>query len=323
LTAEAFSLVGDIGGTNCRFALARAGVLLRDSIKTCATTGFASPAAAARHYLRALDVAARDGCIAVAGPVGGDRVRLTNQSWRFSIEQTRAELGFRRLCVINDFQAVGLALPHLEAASLQQIGGGAPLAGKPKVALGPGTGYGATHVISAGNASIALPTESGHISIAPSTRQELQLCQWLLDHQRSITCEQLLSGPGLVTLYCALAELRGRRAEQLSAADIQTRAVAGGDALCSAALNLFCELLGTAVRDQVLCAFAQGGAYIAGGIVQRFLPFFRASRFRRRFEDSGAMRKILEAIPVYVITEEYPGLVGAAACCRGTAAPGC
>lgn len=314
MTTQTFALVGDIGGTNCRFALARAGVLLKDSIRSCATGAFPSLLEAARHYLRQFAVPVRHACIAVAGPVSGDHVRLTNQAWHFSIRQTRAALAFQGLRVINDFQAVGLALPHLDATGLEQIGGAAPLPGKPKIALGPGTGYGAAHVIGAGAAALVLPTENGHASIAPSTAQELQLCQWLLDHQLSMTCEQLLSGPGLVTLYRALAELQCLSADALSPADIQARAVSGADLLCRAALNLFCELLGSAVRDQVLGCLAQGGAYIAGGIVQRFIPFLRASEFRRRFEDSGPMRNLLQSIPVYVITEEYPGLVGAAAC---------
>lgn len=316
MAAGSMALVGDIGGTNCRFALASDGVLIRATIKAFATAAFPSLAQAAHHYLQGQGVSVERGCIAIAGPVADDRVHLTNHPWQFSIEQTRLELGLQQLRIINDFQAIGLALPHLQPSQLEQIGGGTPVAGQPKVALGPGTGYGATHVIEVAGESIALPTEGGHVSIAPSTTQELKLCQWLLEHDAQVTCEHLLSGPGLETIYRALAEWQGRIDAGKTAAEIQHGAVDASDSLCLEALALFCELLGTAARDQALSCLARGGVYIAGGIVQRFIPFLCSSNFRRRFEFSPTMHAVLEPIPVYVITEAFPGLVGAAAQCK-------
>lgn len=313
---ESLALVGDIGGTNSRFALARDGELLRETIRSVPTAMHASLVPAVAAFLREHGVRAGQGCIAIAGPVGGDDIRLTNSPWRFSIEAARGELGWRRLQVLNDFEAIGLALPHLRAQQLAQIGGDAPLAGRPRVALGPGTGYGATHVFDVDGRSVAIPTEGGHVSIAPSNAVELKLFEWLLDGGLQITCETLLSGPGLETIYRGLNVLRGGGAEPRRAADIQRAAVAGSDALCVETLQVFCELLGTAARDQALGTLARGGVFIAGGIVQRFVDFLRASNFRRRFEDSGTMSAVLKPIPVYVITEENPGLFGAAAQCR-------
>lgn len=313
-------LIGDIGGTNCRFALASAGSLLRASIKTYATAAFPTLVLAAQHYLfeqqhyiSEQKVQVHQGCFAIAGPIADDHVQLTNNPWQFSIEHARAALGFSNLRVVNDFEAVGLALPHLQNDQLIQIGGGAPLVNQPKVALGPGTGYGATHVISVGSTHIALPTEGGHISIAPSSELELKLCQWLLDQRLQITCENLLSGPGLENIYRALATLQGAPTARKSAAEIQHSAVEGRDKICVQALNVFCELLGTAARDQALCCLARGGVYIAGGIVQRFVPFLKSSNFRDRFELSPTMHAVLAPIPVYVIIEEFAGLVGVAA----------
>ncbi|HET8711086.1 MAG TPA: glucokinase, partial [Spongiibacteraceae bacterium] len=151
------------------------------------------------------------------------------------------------------------------------------------------------------------------VSIAPSSERELALCAWLLRQHQQITREHLLSGRGIERIYQGLCDLEQIAAESLSAAEIQARAVAGSDMRCLAALNMFCELLGTAARDQALDALAQGGVYIAGGIVKRFIPFLRNSHFRQRFESSDTMRALLEPIPVYVITEDYPGLIGAAA----------
>ena len=313
MNANGLALVGDIGGTNCRLALARNGQLQAESITTYASSAYFSLVDAAKAFLHEREVSVTSACIAIAGPVSGDDIKLTNHPWHFSIRQTQTDLNVSALAIINDFEAIGLALPHLRDEQLQQIGGGKSQPHKPKVALGPGTGYGATHVIPCGDAFIVLPTEGGHVSLAPSTQQELELFEWLLRKHLQITCEQLLSGPGLERVYRALCDLHGVNCEPFGAADIQTRAVAASNPLCAAALHLFCELLGTAARDQALCNLAQGGIYIAGGIVKRFIPFLRNSGFRQRFEHSDTMRALLEPIPVYVITEENPGLIGAAA----------
>ena len=317
------TLIGDIGGTNCRLALAHNGQLLRESITTYADDAYPTLVDAIRAYLHEQGVHEQKvlaqkaevtiACLAIAGPVTGDTVKLTNHAWHFSIEQTRIDLNLAALEIINDFEAIALALPHLRCEHLQQIGGAEPQPNKPKVVMGPGTGYGAAQVIRCGESFIALPSEGGHVSFAPSTERELALCAWLLRQDLQITREQLLSGPGLERIYRGLCELDGATAEALRAAEIQTRAVADNDPRCVAALNMFCELLGTAARDQALDILAQGGVYIAGGIVKRFIPFLRASGFRQRFEHSATMRAVLEPIPVYVITEDYPGLLGAAA----------
>jgi glucokinase len=310
------SLIGDIGGTNCRLALARDGNLLRESVFTCTVDSFPTPVQALESYLSRWNTEVERACLAIAGPVDGDTVHLTNHCWTFSIERIKIQLGLKSLRILNDFEAVGIALPHLEANRLEQVGGKHSIAGKPKVALGPGTGYGATHLHSNDDGVLAFPTECGHVSIAPSNQREVNLCQWLLQQELPITCEQLLSGPGLQTLYRALFDLEFSgimpEFEYLTSAKIQTRAVAGSDPLCVATLDLFCDLLGTAARDQALSCLAKGGVYIAGGIVQRFIPFLRASNFRKRFENSATMGAILEQIPVYIVTEEYPGLIGAA-----------
>jgi glucokinase len=318
MKAKDLMLIGDIGGTNCRLALAHNGQLLPESITTYADDAYPSLIDAIRAYLREQRASEQQieisiACMAIAGPITGDMIKLTNHAWHFSIEQTRIALNLTALEIINDFEAIALALPHLRQEHLQQIGGTEPQLGKPKVAMGPGTGYGAAQVVHCGKGFIALPTEGGHVSLVPSTPLEVALCAWLMQENLQMTREQLLSGPGLERIYRGLCVIDGMAADTLCAADIQTRAVANSDPYCVNALTLFCELLGTAARDQALDFLAQGGVYIAGGIVKRFIPFLRASGFRQRFENSTTMRALLEPIPVYVITEENPGLMGAAA----------
>ncbi|MFT3930782.1 MAG: glucokinase [Spongiibacteraceae bacterium] len=321
-------LVGDIGGTNCRLALIRDGKLLRESIATYADASYPSLVAAIRAYLQQQRTEIHAACLAIAGPITGDEIKLTDNAWHFSIAQTRRELGLSTLEIINDFEAIALALPHLDSNQIEQIGGTESKPGQPnssqtqpsqaqpyktKVAIGPGTGYGAAKVIRCGQRFVALSSEGGHVTIAPSSQRELALCAWLLRESLQITREQLLSGPGLERIYRGICSIDGIAAKSLRAADIQTHAIAGNDDQCIAALHMFCDWLGTAARDQALDAMALGGVYIAGGIVKRFIPFLRASGFRQRFENSDTMRPLLEPIPVYVITEEYPGLLGAAA----------
>lgn len=307
------ALVGDIGGTNCRLALAMRGVLLRDSLRVFKISDFPDLKTIALNYLAEKNSEVASACLAVAAPLKNDTVKFTNYHWQFSIAQLQADLKLPTLHVINDFAAVGWSLPHLRGDQLEQIGEGYPEPKATRVALGPGTGFGASLVVTDNEKHIVLPTESGHKSLAPSTPLELEIFGWILGNGEQITCEQLLSGPGLQRLYRALTALRGKSAAVLSAVDIQQRAITGEDPIATQALTTFCELLGTAARDQALGCLAQGGIFIAGGIVPQFIPFLRSSGFRERFEDSHTMRALLTPIPTYVIVEEFPGLVGTAA----------
>jgi glucokinase len=322
MQSNTMNLVGDIGGTNCRLALARGSEVISASITTYNVSAYPTVVDAIRAYLceqrmQAQNADVQSACLAIAGPVMGDIVKLTNNAWHFSIERTREELNLKALDIINDFEAIALALPHLRGDQLQRIGGEERASGKPRVAIGPGTGYGAATVVRANDSFIALPSEGGHVSIAPATERELALCGWLLRQHLQITREQLLSGPGLENIYRGLCDLDGVAAKPFRAAEIQMHAVGGDDPYCVATLTMFCELLGTAARDQALDAFAQDGVYIAGGIVKRFIPFLRASGFRQRFENSDTMAAVVKSIPVYVITEDNPGLIGAAANAAG------
>jgi len=304
-------LVADIGGTNTRFALAGADGRLHAPL-TLATRRFASLADAARAYLEATGARPREACIAVAGPVSGDAVRLTNHRWEFSIAALREELALAQLRVINDFEAIALALPALAADELLQIGGGAPVRGRPMAVLGPGTGLGVAQLIATRGSFQPVSTEGGHASIGPCDEAELQLFATLMRNGQHLCREALLSGPGIERIYWALCLHAGSAYHGYTAAEIQAHAVAGSDATCRAALEHFCAFLGTAAGDQALCCGAQGGVFIAGGIVPRFTEFLRHSRFRARFEAKGPMRDYVSAIPVYVITRENPGMLGAA-----------
>ena len=310
------SLVGDIGGSNARFAIARRaaeGVAL-DHIVSMRCDEHADLAAAADHYL-ATTGAARPlaGAIAIAGPIVGDHAEITNhQAWSFSISAVRESLQLARLAVINDFTAVALSLPHLAPSDLRQVGGNAATPGAPMAVIGPGTGLGVSGIVRTVDRWTAVEGEGGHATFAPMTERESRIGDLLRTRFGHVSWERVLSGPGLVNLYGAIAQLELRQSEDLSPEAIADRGQTGGCPLCREALQVFCAGLGTAAGNLALTFGARGGVYLAGGILPQLGAFFAASEFRARFESKGRLSPYVRPIPTFVITAANPGLVGAA-----------
>jgi glucokinase len=251
--------------------------------------------------------------VAIANPVEGDRVRMTNYHWQFSIDEMRQRLGLDTLVVVNDFTALAMALPRLADADVRQVGGGQ--ARRPSVIglLGAGTGLGVSGLIPAGEGWIALGTEGGHVNFGPRDQREMDLLQFAwktLDH---VSYERLISGPGLELIYRGLAHRNGVDAPPLLAPAITQRALDDGDALCLETLEVFCGLLGTAAANLAVTLGSLGGIYIGGGIVPRLGEYFDRSPFRERFEDKGRFRDYVSAIPTFVITAENATFKGASA----------
>lgn len=309
-------VLGDVGGTNARFAWQDVdGAPLRD-IATIPTADHPTLAAALAHYLHGLERAAPPWCaIGIANPVTGDRVQMTNSHWSFSIEAVRRELGFERLVVINDFTALALAIPDLPADALRQLGGGAAVPGTAIGLIGPGTGLGVSGLLPGADADrwVALQGEGGHVTLAATNAREAAVLQLLRDRFGHASAERAISGNGLEALHEALCTLDGTaQATPLPAAEISARALGSTDPQCVEALDLFCGFLGNVAGNLALTLGARGGIYLGGGIVPRLGDAFAGSRFRECFEDKGRFRGYLEAIPVYVIHAEVsPALLGA------------
>ena len=307
-------LVGDIGATNARFGLVSPDGSILHS-RTFADSDFATIGEAMRTYLSQSGSSAvpRIGCVAIAAPATGDKIRMTNHPWSFSVAGLRAELGFDRLEFINDFTAVALALPHLGPNDRVQIGAGSPAAGRPIAVLGPGSGLGASGLVPAGAHWLPLTGEGGHVTMAAVTERENGVLRWMRRHFDHVSAERCLSGPGLVNLYNALAALDGVPAASYTAAQITDPAVMAQDLLCDEATGMFCAMLGTVAGDLALSLGAQGGVYIAGGIVPRLGARFAESGFRARFEAKGRLSAYLAAIPTYVVTHKLPAFLGCVA----------
>lgn len=306
-------LVADIGGTNARFALVGANRQpYAEQILACAD--FPDLATAAAHYLQKVaGPRPTQAAIAVATPITGDRVEFTNSAWSFSTEATRQALGLERLLILNDFTALALSLPLLVPDERRAVGNGEPVADAPIALIGPGTGLGVSGLVWSGEHWIPLQTEGGHVTFSPVDEREWKIGRIMHRQFGHVSPERLLSGPGLVNLYHALAELEGWSPETLTPADITDRALAGTCSHCREVVELFCGALGTAAGNLAITLGARGGVYIGGGIAPRLGEFFDGSAFRRRFEDKGRFSSYLAAIPTWVITAVNPALRGVAA----------
>lgn len=308
-------LIGDIGGTNARFAVADNGRYGRLSHVEVAR--FPSLHDALIAYLDGLPAASRpnSGALAIAGPVFGDRVALTNHGWSFSIAELKRGLGFASLDVVNDFAATAMSVPYLPQADVFGIGPDVPATAGPIAIIGPGTGLGVSTLVpnttrSKSNSWLLVPGEGGHVTLPATSQQEADIIGVLRARWGHVSAERALSGAGLVNLHDALCTLAGRTPPAMTPAEVTDHAIRNTDATCVAAFGHFCAMLGTVAGDLALTTGATGGVYIAGGILLRFKKAFAASDFRRRFEDKGRFGDFLRGIPTRLILEESPALVG-------------
>lgn len=301
-------LVGDIGGTNARFALVDDSGRPSDE-RTLAVADHPGLAEAALAYLggRRVDEAV----LAVATPVETDEVHFTNSPWSFSIAALSRALGVERLAVINDFVAQALAVTHLDEHDLERLTTGLALADRPIAVIGPGTGLGVAGLVPLGGHWVPLATEGGHASLAPGNARELAVLQRLVGHWPHVSKERLVSGPGLLTLAGSLAEIDDRPCPATTPEDV-AREAAKGDPVCLEATRIFSALLGAAAGDLALTYGARGGVYVCGGVCLALGRLFDRSAFRERFHAKGRMRDYLERIPVWLVHRTGTGLLGAA-----------
>jgi len=310
---KAVRLVGDIGGTNARFALVAGGSRQPQQEQVMRCAEFDGLEQAVRRYLADHgDPGIREAALDVATGITGDFVQLTNGPWGFSIEKTRQALALDRLHVINDFTALALSVPTLQPHELRQVGGGKPIAGTAIAVIGPGTGLGVSGLLHAGERWIALQGEGGHTAVSPTTEREIEVVRWLMQRFEHVSTERVVSGMGLVNLYRAICALDHTTAQPLTPAQITEAALAGKEVHCREALDMFCAILGAAAANLVMTLGAREGCYIGGGIVPRLSEYFARSPFRARFEHKGRFSTYVAAVPTYVILAETPALRGLA-----------
>ncbi|MFZ6718991.1 glucokinase [Undibacterium sp. Ji49W] len=306
-------LLADIGATHARFTLESSpGVF--ESVKVLKCDEYPDIIALLRAYLSSVPASkVHHAAFALANPIDGDQVRMTNRDWAFSIEDVRREFGLYTLLIVNDFTALAMSLPGLQARDLMQVGGGTPVAKSVIGVLGPGTGLGVSGLIPTSDGFVTLGSEGGHVNFAPVDEREYAILQFAWKEWPHVSTERLISGPGLELIYRALADRNKKTVKALPAQDIMRGALTDGDALCLETLECFCGMLGSFSANLAVTLGAFGGIYIGGGIVPLMGERFATSSFRSRFEAKGRFSSYLAQIPTFVITTPNPAFYGVSA----------
>ena len=307
-------LATDIGGTHARMALVRrdaAGdIEVIDQHKyICAE--HPGLAAIVADFLGARGLRVDDAAIATTGLLRDGEVFSINLPWRVSLAELRA-LGIARVAAVNDFVAVAHADQCMRdgCGTLLREGAG-PVVPGPAAVVGPGTGLGAAIRVPRCQGTVVLPSEAGQQAFAPGSARELALLARMQETEAYVPTEHFVSGPGLLKVYRTLCALDGVAPRQATPAEVAEAAGRGDDAQAGEAVHVFCSVLGAALGDFVLASGATR-VWVAGGILPKLCGFVAGSDFEARFLNKGAMRAVLEPVPVRLIDDPQLGIIGAA-----------
>lgn len=311
-------LIGDIGGTNARFALARRDAPGFDNVLQLKCADFDSARAAIDHYLQAQNAGRPDViCFAAAGPVIEQIVRFTNNHWSLAAADLVDGFPAAKVKLLNDFESVAYSIPHLDATDCLQVGlpqaGSLPANDYTVGVVGPGTGLGAVGLKVIAGVSVPIAGEAGHIGFAPTTQVQLEILSVLREHYGRVSAERLVCGSGIENIHWALGRVHGQDWPQRSAEEIFAAAQSNKDGKAAEAVQMFFAILGQFAGDYALALGAYDGILIAGGIVPRYPGLLVNSGFRAGFENKGRYKTTMENIPTRLITHKFPGLLGAAA----------
>ena len=305
------ALVGDIGGTNSRFGLVEPGSTRVASVRVQKNEAFASLEASIGAYLDAEGLSSlAAAAIAVAGPVDGETVGLTNRDWRFTrgcLQEAGRAQHFR---LLNDFEALALSLPHLEGNDIVQIGGETPQKPAVKIVLGPGTGLGmATLAPLPQGGWMALPGEVGHITLPVVTQAEFDWREKMSKPGVPFESEDAITGGGLLHMYRAVTQ----SPQFATPEEVLQAALSGSDAAAVKTLDQFIIWLARIAGDAAMTMQARGGVYLAGGIAPSIVEPLKSGPFRTIFQEKGRLARVMRPIPVYVIVDRFPAFKGCAA----------
>jgi glucokinase len=305
------ALVGDIGGTNSRFGLVEPGSTQLSRVAVQKNDNFTSLEDSIAAYVQSQGLTGlASAAVAVAGPVEGEWVALTNRDWRFTRETLRAAAKARSFRLLNDFEALALALPHLAGDDIVQIGGETPPKPAVKIVLGPGTGLGmATLAPLPEGGWMALPGEVGHISLPVQTREEFEWREKMTLPGVLFESEDAITGGGLLRMYRAVAEHPALSTPE----EVLQAALAGTDKAAAKTLDQFITWLARIAGDAAMTMQARGGVYLAGGIAPSIVDVLKTGTFRTIFQETGRLAHVMRPIPVYVIVDRFPAFKGCAA----------
>ncbi len=308
-------LVGDIGGTNARFAVAvrKDGKTTLSHFKSLECAAYTDVYDALRGYFAMTGESANFDytAVAVAGPVKDGRIKFTNLAWEVREDLLAQTTGARHAKLLNDYAGLAFALPHLTQDDTRTIGPVREGFGSVHAVMGAGTGFGASVLVGGEFGPYCLSTESGHVSFAPVNDYESEIWHFLRKKYGRVTVEMLLSGPGLINLYQAISAIRGEKAEDLTPAQITH--LDGPDATGSRyTVEAFLDILASVCGDLALAHGAVSGMFIAGGVAPRLITHIDEIRFRARMEAKQPLHDMVAAIPSRIIIHPYAALLGSA-----------
>ncbi|MEC7953682.1 MAG: glucokinase [Pseudomonadota bacterium] len=310
----------DIGGTHARFAIATVaddGTISLSEPETLHTEDHASFQTAWEDFRGRMGGSLPPRVsMAIAGPVGGDVIRFTNNPWIIRPALVREKLGVEDYCIVNDFEAVAHAVARVdEDQFIHLTGPDKPLAPTGRLSvLGPGTGLGVAHLYREADGTYRVSaTEGGHIDFAPLDQIDDAILARLRKRHVRVSVERVVAGPAISDIYQALASMEGRPVAEEDDIAIWKRGQDGSDSLAAAAVDRFCMSLGSVAGDIALAQGGFGGVVIAGGLGYRIRDTLLKSGFSERFKSKGRFQELMASIPVKLIVHPQPGLFGAAA----------
>ena len=302
LQADAIWLIADIGATSTRCAICRAGDRHHRELRIFLNEQFPSLKALLSGYVASLGEKPDGGALAIAAPISGDEVRMTNRDWQFNRLEMAERLGLKRLDVINDFHAVAYALPQLPNRDLVEVGKATAYRHGSRAALGPGSGLGVGAWIVGNGKGVAMFGEGGHVTLSARDEEEDRIVAKIRERYGHASAERVLSGPGIIALHSAMHGDDMKTSREITSGTV--------DRKCRATMEQFYRFLASVAADLAMTTGAYGGIFIAGGIVPDNINQIQASTFRERFEEKNRYRHYMQAIPTYVITDPTPGLAG-------------
>ena len=309
-------LIGDIGGTNARFSILADAEAEQEHFPVVQTANFETIDDAIKMTLEKSRVKPRAAILAMAGPVRGDEIPLTNCDWVIRPKTMIANLGIEDVLVINDFEAQALAIADVSDEHRETIGETSENKTASRAVLGPGTGLGVAGLVHTQHQWIPVPGEGGHIDIGPRTKRDLQIWPHLEAIEGRISAEQVICGRGLQNIYHAVCASDGIEPSLKEPADITNHALASTNAQAEETLTLFVTYLGRVAGDIAMIFMARGGVYLSGGIPQKILPALQKPEFRAAFEDKAPHTELMKTIPTHVVVNPLAALSGLAAYAR-------
>jgi glucokinase len=286
------ALVGDIGGTNSRFGLIELGSTMVREVEVLKNDNFSGLEAAISHYITQKGITElAAAAVDVAAPVDREHITLTNRAWTFSAESLRQAARAKRFRLLNDFEALAWSLPL-------------------KIVLGPGTGLGGAALAPLAHGEwMPIAGEMGHITLPVVTHEEMRLRDKIMGEDKFSEVEDVLTGPGMLALYNAVAEKPFHHTPE----QVMQAALAGADQAAVKTIDHFMTFLMRLAGDMAMALQAHGGVYLAGGIVPSLAKSLQEPKYRAVFEEKGRLSEVMKNIPLFVITDPFPAFKGCAA----------